>query len=283
MATHLPVIGGHAEGFGKTFRTDSWRRGPLVTFLVFATFVVYTTWAALQGNHYYVEPYLSPFYSPVLFTTPEAMGIVGAAPESHAWFGYFPSWWPAAIPLSPAILILVFPGGFRFTCYYYRKAYYRSFAGSPPGCAVGPLAGKRKYRGETALLLIQNLHRYFLYFALVVLGFLWWDSARAFFFEAEGGGLELGVGVGTLVLFANVVALTGFTLGCNSARHLAGGKLDCFSCSRAARIRGRLWHRLTPLNIRHAEWAWISLATVGLADLYVRLAAAGVFDDPRIF
>ena len=39
-------------------------------------------------------------------------------------------------PLSPALLILVFPLGFRMTCYYYRKAYYRSFWLSPPACAV---------------------------------------------------------------------------------------------------------------------------------------------------
>src|SRR5439155_927960 len=53
MATHLPVIGGHAEGFARTTRTDDWRSGPAITFVVFLTFVVYTTWAALQGNHYY--------------------------------------------------------------------------------------------------------------------------------------------------------------------------------------------------------------------------------------
>ena len=93
----------------------------------------------------------------------------GAAPVAHAWFGDVAELVAGdVIPLSPAILILVFPGAFRFTCYYYRKAYYRSFAGSPPGCAVGPLAGKRTYRGETALLLFQNLHRYALYFALAL-------------------------------------------------------------------------------------------------------------------
>ena len=81
MATHLPVIGGHAEGFGKTVRTDDWRSGPAITFVVFLTFVIYTTWAALQGNHYYVDPYLSPFYSPVLFSDPN---VAGAAPVSHA-------------------------------------------------------------------------------------------------------------------------------------------------------------------------------------------------------
>src|SRR4249920_205104 len=119
MATHLPVIGGHAEGFGKTYRTDAWWQGPLVTFTVFTLFIVYTTWAALQGNHYYTDPYLSPYYSPTLFNDPT---IVGASPTS--WFGDFPGWLPHWIPgvLSPAIYILIFPAGFRFTCYYYRKA-----------------------------------------------------------------------------------------------------------------------------------------------------------------
>ena len=202
--------------------------------------------------------YLSPFYSPDLETL----------------FGF-------DVPFSPAFLVLWAPLGLRATCYYYRKAYYRSFFLSPPACAVEPRPGR--YSGESRLpFVLQNLHRYFLYFALIVLAFLWWDAGRAFFFETEGGGLEFGIGLGTLFLLGNVIALSAFTFGCNSLRHLAGGKLDCFSCSRTARVRGRIWHRLTPLNIRHAQWAWISLATVAFADLYVRLAAAGVFHDPRI-
>ena len=55
------------------------------------------------------------------------------------------------------------------------------------------------------------------------------------------------------------------------------------SCSLSTRVRHRAWLGVTVLNVRHANWAWISLATVGLADLYVRLASAGVFTDPRIF
>lgn len=274
MATHLPVIGGHAEGFGKTFRKDGWWRGPLVTFVVFSTFVVYTTWSALQGNHYYVEPYLSPFYSPVLFTTPETMGIAGAAPESHAWFGYFPSWWPAMIPLSPAILILVFPGGFRFTCYYYRKAYYRSFAGSPPGCAVGPLAaGKRKYRGETGLLLIQNLHRYMLYFALIFVILLGKDAVEAFFKDGK-----FGIGVGSLILTINVFLIGAYTFGCHSFRHLIGGSSDCMSCGKQTAQYGA-WKKATWFNERHMQFAWASLLWVMVTDVYVRLLSMGVIRD----
>src|SRR5690606_12784465 len=116
------------------------------------------------------------------------------------------------LPASPAILILVFPLTFRMSCYYYRKAYYRAFAGSPPGCAVGPLAaGKHEYRGETALLLIQNLHRYALYFALAFIVFLGKDAFEAFFRDGE-----FGIGVGSIILTINVVLIAGYTFGCHS-------------------------------------------------------------------
>ena len=82
---------------------------------------------------------------------------------------------------------LVFPLSFRMTCYYYRKAYYRSFAGSPPGCAVGPLNSKRKYRGETALLLLQNIHRYALYFALIFILLLGKDAFESYFLDGKPG------------------------------------------------------------------------------------------------
>ena len=173
------------------------------------------------------------------------------------------------------------PLGFRATCYYYRKAYYRSFFLSPPACAVRPAAAPLSRRSGVPLR-PQNAHRYFLYLATLVLGFLAYDAVRAFFFRGPDGSLQLGVGVGTLVLVANVVLLSMFTFGCNSLRHLVGGRLDCFTCSAAARTRHRLWRRVTVLNLRHMQWAWISLGWVALADLYVRLASTGVFDDPRI-
>jgi hypothetical protein len=143
---------------------------------------------------------------------------------------------------------------------------------------------QRNYRGEAKLpWILQNVHRYFLYLALVVLAFLIYDAFRAFFFRADDGGLELGLGIGTIVLLLNALFLTGFTLGCNSLRHLAGGQMDCFTCSARARTRHRLWRWITKLNVFHKEWAWVSLVWVCVADLYVRLVAAGVFDDPRLF
>ncbi len=273
MATHLPVIGGHAEGFGKTTRTDGWWQGPAITFAVFSTFIVYTTWAALQGNHYYAHPYLSPFYSPVLFTEPNALAH-GGAPVDMAWFGHWPSWIPHFVPLSPAVLILIFPGAFRFTCYYYRKAYYRSFAGSPPGCAVGPLAGKRKYRGETALLLFQNLHRYALYFALIFIVLLGRDAFEAFFNDGHPG-----IGVGSIVLTINVFLIACYTFGCHSFRHLVGGRKDCMSSCGKDSIALGSFKQATWFNSRHMQFAWLSLIWVMVTDLYVRLVSMGVIHD----
>ncbi len=40
---------------------------------------------------------------------------------------------------------------------------------------------------------------------------------------------------------------------------------------------------MNPLNHRHAAWAWASLFSVSIADIYVRLLLAGVIADPRFF
>ena len=55
------------RGYGETYRTDAWWVEPLVVFLVLGGFVVYATWAAFQNAHYTYGPYLSPFYSPVIW------------------------------------------------------------------------------------------------------------------------------------------------------------------------------------------------------------------------
>lgn len=268
--THLPTLGGHVGGFGATHRTESWWVGPAITVVVLLSFITYATWAAMQGTHYYAAPYLSPFYSPVLFTKTTA---AGAAPLGKAWFGSWPAWWPALIPASPALIILVFPGLFRFTCYYYRKAYYRSFAGSPPGCAVGPLASGRAYRGETAFLLFQNLHRYALYPAIVYIFILYSDAINAFFKDGH-----FGIGVGTIVLLVNATLLACYTFGCHSFRHLIGGHDDCMSCGQNT-LKYGTWRRASWLNGRHMYFAWISLFWVAFSDLYVRLVSMGVITD----
>jgi len=174
-------------------------------------------------------------------------------------------------------LILAGPLGFRATCYYYRKAYYRAFFLDPPACAVGEPASRR-YSGETKFpFILQNLHRYFLYLAILFLVFLWHDVVLAFRWDGH-----FGIGLGTLVLLLNVTLLSIYTLSCHSLRHLAGGKLDCFSCATFGKPRFGIWSGLTRLNERHMLFAWASLITVGLADLYIRLVASGVIRDLRI-
>jgi hypothetical protein len=267
----LLADGGHPEGFAAGRRTDRWWVQTAITLGVLSMFVVYATWAAFQGEHYYVHTYLSPFYSPVLFTD---LSAPGAAPVSHAVFGTWPGWWPDFIPASPAFFILAFPGLFRFTCYYYRKAYYRSCAGSPPGCALVPLGkGRKKYQGETRLMVLLNLHRYALYAALLFLPILVADAVQAYVRDGQ-----IGIGVGSVVLTINVILLGGYTLGCHSFRHLIAGHSDCMSCGKQT-ARYRMWKASTVLNVFHARFAWLSLFWVMFSDIYVRLVSMGIITD----
>lgn len=246
-----------AEIHGRTLRQDAWWSEPLTFILVLGSFTVYATWAALQNKHYFAAPYLSPFYSPCISENCQevTLPLVG-------------KWWN----LSPAFLILWVPGGFRATCYYYRRSYYRAFFGSPPGCAVKDVS--KSYKGETAFpLILQNIHRYFFWLSLVILAFLWWDAVHAFNF-----GGKFGVGVGSVVLTTNATLLSLYSLSCHSCRHIAGGGLDVFSKNPA---RHGMWKMFTKLNEKHAVYAWISLFGVALTDVYVRLVSMGVIKDFR--
>jgi hypothetical protein len=268
---HLSVIGGHPRALGGTLRSDAWWVGPLITFSVFTAFIVYATFRVFESGYYYAAPYLSPFYSPVFFTD---LSAPGAAPLEHSFFGEWPSWWPAffLFPASPGLLILPFPALFRFTCYYYRKAYYRSFVASPPGCAVSP--GERpRYHGETRFLIFQNLHRYTLYFAIAVVAFLAYDALLSF--SKDG---VLGIGVGSIILTINPILLAGYTFGCHAFRHLIGGRNDCMSCGQAT-LQYQGWKAASWLNARHMGFAWVSLLWVAFTDFYVRMVSMGVITD----
>lgn len=283
------------EGFGATTRRDNWWGGPLLTFLGLLAFLIYANVIVFlvpgyfevrqdrsdffKANNPAVAPYLAPFHSPLIYD----------AQSPHAWFKQpRPNWWPSWAPFSSAMLILVFPAGFRFTCYYYRKAYYRAFWADPPACAVGE--PRKSYWGENHWpLLLQNIHRYFMYAAVVFLFLLGWDALQAFWWPVVEGDKvvshRFGVGLGTLIMLLNVVCLAAFTFGCNSVRHLAGGRLDCFSCPNnlaQEKTSFKLWRFSTLFNNHHMEWAWISLFTVGFTDLYIRLCAVGVINDPHL-
>ncbi|MGC1242358.1 MAG: hypothetical protein WA874_12245 [Chryseosolibacter sp.] len=252
-------------GFSITARKDAWWIRPLVIFIVLSAFIVYATWAAFQGEHYSAGPYLSPFYSPLFFGDPE-----------HAWFGPRPAWWPLII--SPALLILWAPGGFRFTCYYYRGAYYKSFWADPPACAVSE--PRKTYRGENSFpLILQNAHRFFLYLAILFVFILLHDAWKAMWFSDASGEKTFGIGVGTVVLTANALLLGLYTFSCHSFRHLTGGYKDLLSKAPAQR---KVYHCVSCLNRRHMNWAWLSLVSVAFADLYVRMVSMGIWTDYRI-
>lgn len=290
----------------ETSRTDRWWLQPVLVLGGLLLFVMYANWAILQGNHYFVggryaidgamhtaysagyPNYLSPFYSPTIFDSPRLVnGVVQRS--GHAWFGAWPGWlgWVPAMFATPALLILWMPGLFRFTCYYYRGAYYKAFWGDPINCAVGePELRGKKYRGERWFPLVwQNVHRYALYIALVFLVILSYDAIIAYIFfvpdatAASGYRSTFGVGVGSLVLTLNPILLGGYTLGCHSLRHLVGGRFDQMS---RHPTRKKVYDCVSCLNRRHMMWAWASLVWVAFCDVYVRMVSMGVWTDYRL-
>jgi len=238
--------------FGQTMRKDTWWLEPLLVGLGFAAFIVYATYRACENQFFEIGPYLSPFYSPK--------------------FSF--DWWH----MSPAFLILWIPAGFRATCYYYRKAYYRAYFLDPVACSVGQFANK-KYCGESGFpLVLQNIHRYFFYLATIVLAVLWYDALRAFFFHGTFGASAV-----SLVMLANVILLSGYSFGCHACRHLAGGKLDCFSANSCSKAQFKIWNWITKLNEHHMAWAWLSLFSVGFTDFVIRQVACGAMPEFRFF
>ena len=255
-----------------THRRDAWWVLPLWTFIAYTAFIVYATYrvfepviagAALSaypayyyadnGNYHYLSPFGTPDFTSLvpgfLYNALYAVSPLLAAPL-----------------MSPAFLVLPFPALFRFTCYYYRKSYYRAFVWRPAACAVPANTGY-KYKGERGILVLQNLHRYALYAAIVVWFFLAYDALASIWTPGNPGFY---FGFGSAFMLVNVLFLGAYTFGCHSFRHLVGGKLDCYSCDSPSMTRHSWWSKVTVLNQRHALWAWLSLFTVALVDVYIR-------------
>jgi hypothetical protein len=235
---------------------------------VLVSFIIYATFRAFENANYFAEPLISPFYSPCLSTT---------CVEGASLFGQpFGKIFVFGLAISPALLILIFPLGFRMTCYYYRKAYYRSFWMSPPACAVAE--PHSKYTGETrAPLILQNGHRWFFFAGLIFNTILTIDAVLAFRNpEKEWGHMS----VGTLVLLLNATLLWLYSLSCHTCRHTIGGRLRNFS---KHPVRYKFWTWVSVLNHKHPVFAWISLFGVALADLYVRLVANGTITNVYFF
>jgi hypothetical protein len=252
----------HKLGFLETLRKDRWWVEPVAVFIGLSIFFGWLAVSAfLDKWQFEIGPYLSPVYEPKLHGAFDAV-----------WF-------------SPAFFAIWGPVGFRATCYYYRRSYYRSYFLSPPACAVGDFS--KKYSGEDRLpLILQNVHRFFMYVALIFVPLLWIGAIRGFYNGEEiidGVAVETGwgIGLGSVFLVLNAFLLMMYTFSCHSVRHLVGGGLNCFSCSAWARTRKRVWDRVTAWNERHRIWAWVSLFGVVATDLYIRLVANGHITDPN--
>lgn len=274
-AKRLPM----ARGLGKTDRIDQWWKSPGAMAIYLSIMIAYATWRGFMEADFwifsefgysagsqtmYIEDkgshVLSPLYSPLVIPGEGDLGAL--VPEFLIW-------------LSPAMIILVVPAGFRGTCYYYRKAYYRSFFASPSACTVS--TPFNDYNGERKLFVFQNLHRYFMYLAVAWLFILAYDVWLATQFHSDGGD-GFGISVGTLVLALNVFLLTGYTLGCHSLRHMIGGIKNKFR-GNAGKVAEGCWTACTGLNKHHNKWAIFSLFWVMFADFYVYMCTIGVWND----
>ena len=232
----------------------AWWIEPALTVICYSAFVIYATWSVFSGTNVVFDSYVSPFFS--------------------TWLGFGLIRVPIIGILIP--ILAVIPLGLRGSCYYYRKSYFRSFFWDPPACAIKELK-RGRYRGETRFpWVLNNYHRYFLLLSLIVVVFLCVDVVRAFTYQGH-----FFVGLGSVVMLINVILLSLYSLTCHSFRYLMGGRIDRFSKARA----GRLWQRATttlnPMNPLHGAWAWYSMFSVALTDVYIRLLMAGVIHEPR--
>jgi hypothetical protein len=246
----------------RTLRTDRYWVPQLLTVVGLLAWLAYATWRVFMQSDYFVAAYhyLTPFYSPCVSK--------GCVPEASEFGQWLPDvWWIPYAAISLPFLLL-----FRFTCYYYRRAYYRSFWFSPPACAVPD--GHATYSGETRFpLILQNAHRYFFYVAAIISLINTWDAIRAF--HSPTG---FGFGLGNIILVANVVLLWMYTISCHSCRHIIGGRLRHFS---KHPLRYKSWVFVSRLNTRHMLLAWVTLASLAVTDFYVMSVAAGWISDLR--
>lgn len=250
----------------RTLRTDRWWLQPAAVVTGLVAWLTYSVVRVFLQENYWVgeHHYLTPFYSPCV-----SEGCIPAASHFGQVLPDHPLLPYAAFSL-PLLLL------FRLTCYYYRKAYYRAFWLSPPACAVAEPHGR--YTGETRFpLIFQNSHRWFFYASFVIACVLSFDAIIAFRNEDHEWGH---MGLGTLILVINSILIWLYTLSCHSCRHIMGGRLRNFS---KHPIRYRLWGMVSRLNGRHGQWAWASLISVALADLYIYLLAIGAISDVRFF
>lgn len=246
------------KGFGATDRVDKWWKQPLWMATALTAAVIYTGLRVVffDGEiHYDNHRVTSPIFSPDII---------------HMFDISAPSW------ANSAMLILWIPFGFRGTCYYMRRVYHRVFFQNPTGCVVSKPWDE--YSGETGLFVLNNIHRYMLYLAIMVLIVKVYDVWHTMQFH-EGSSDTLGVSVGTLVLATESFLLTMYVVSCHAFRHMFGGGSDRWT-GKFGRIIGKVYWRVSSTNVHHAFWFWTSLAMVFIGDLFVWSVAEGILSDP---
>lgn len=247
-------IPAHPSNTLGTNRKDAWWLEPTIMIVFLGAFLAYSMFRVFEmtsmslaetsaGAYHYRSPLVS-----VDLTGFFSTGMVDKIP----YLAY------------PALLVLPFPAGFRFTCYYFRRAYYRSFVARPAACATEAWTGPG-YKGEKGILIFQNLHRYFLYATLILFVFHLVDAFKSMFPHGH-----FYFGLGNLLLWIDVILLGGYVLGCHAFRHLVGGRLDCFSCTSLAKTQHGIWKNVTILNQKHMFFALASIVSIVAADLYIR-------------
>src|SRR5947209_2345080 len=154
---------------------------PTLVVVALTAFGLYTIYDVFFQRRGFADPYLSPIYSPRIWTTG---------------------------PLPPSIWVIWAPLAFRASCYYYRKAGYRGYFSHPRSCAV-PEHENTRYRGETVFpLVLANLHRFALYAIVLQVLFLTYDLVQAFNFQGH-----IGFGLGTALMLVNIILIGGYTFG----------------------------------------------------------------------
>ena len=255
----LPVI----NGLGRTNRVDNWWSQPLAMGIALTLALLYTFWRLFlhdTGISYQLDgsTVMSPIFSPNVLE----WDLFGLSEWDH------PHW------VNAAILVLWIPFGFRGTCYYMRRVYYRTFFASPVACWVDEpdINKKLGYRGEKGIFILNNLHRYFLYAAMIIIAIKWWDVTHTLTFESG----QYGFSIGTLVMAIEAFLLTMYVTSCHALRHLAGGMLDRWTTG-ISRLRGKIFGKLSITNRSHGFWFWTSLAFVFIGDLWVLAVNEGYF------
>ena len=271
----LPVL----NGLGRTNRIDNWWSKPMAMGIGLTAALIYTVWrlflygteTANGGSLISYELHGSTVMSPIFSPNVLEWNLFGLNEWNH------PEW------VNAAILVLWIPFGFRGTCYYMRRVYYRTFFASPTACWVDePDINKAiGYKGEKRLFIFNNLHRYFLYAAMIILVIKWWDVTHTIHFTEDGIN-GYGASIGTFVMGLEAFLLTMYVTSCHALRHLAGGMLDRWTTG-ISRARGVLFGKISVLNRSHGFWFWTSLIFVFLGDLWVLAVAEGHLSDMVLF